>query len=516
MTSNDSRNMVATSQPDAVGVGIDILERGGNAVDAAIATAMALTVVEPCSNGIGSDAFAMVWMDDELHGLNASGRSPAAWPDDVYHDRDRMPVLGWDAVTVPGAVSGWMALHERFGSMDLTTLAEGATRLARDGFIVTPLTAASWARSARRFEAFDAWQKTFAPGGRTPGCGARFHCPDHADTIDRIVESRGESFYRGELAERIVADARIHGATLSADDLADHAPIWCTPLTSRWGEHVLHELPPNGQGLVALVAAGILERIGHVADGPFDPVALHLQIEAMKCAFSDIKATVGDPECMTVPPDALLSSKSLDVHAGRIRTDRASDPGHVVVSDASTVYLSCADANGDMVSFIQSNYMGFGSGIVIPGTGIAMQNRGAGFVLTKGHPNRAAGGKRPYHTIIPGFVTHEGRPECSFGVMGGHMQPQGHVQVLWRMFELGMDPQAALDAPRWRIAEGCRVHLEPGFPEHTVQALRALGHHIEIADERSVAFGGGQVIRRTDRGWIGGSDPRRDGCVGGV
>ncbi len=510
-----STNMVATSQPDAVAVGLGILERGGNAVDAAIATAIALTVVEPCSNGIGSDAFAMVWMDGSLHGINASGRSPAAWPADVYHNRERMPILGWDAVTVPGAVSGWIALHERFGSMELSTLAEGAVRLARDGFVVTPLTAASWARSAQRFAAFPAWGETFAPGGRTPDSGERFRCPEQAETIERIVESRGESFYRGELASRIVADAERHGALLSAEDLATHAPVWCDPLSSRWGEHELHELPPNGQGLVALVAAGILERLGYAAEGPFDPLALHLQIEAMKCAFSDIKAVVGDPACMTVEPEELLSPDHLDTHARRIRIDRASDPGHVVVSDASTVYLSCADASGGMVSFIQSNYMGFGSGVVIPGTGIAMQNRGAGFVLTEGHPNRAGGGKRPYHTIIPGFVTRDGRPECSFGVMGGHMQPQGHVQVLWRMFELGMDPQDALDAPRWRIAEGRRVHLEPGFPPKTVQALEQLGHTIEIAEERTVAFGGGQVVRRTDGGWIGGSDPRRDGCVGG-
>lgn len=515
MAADPCTHMVATSQPDAVRVGVDILERGGNAVDAAIATAMALTVVEPCSNGIGSDAFALVWMDDALHGLNASGRSPAAWPDDVYHDRDRMPVLGWEAVTVPGAVSGWIALHDRFGSMDLPLLAEGAIRLARDGFVVTPLTAASWARSAVRFADFPAWRDTFAPGGRPPACGERFHSPHHAETLERIVETRGEAFYRGDLAERIVSDARAHGAALTADDLAEHEPHWCTPLASRWGDHVLHELPPNGQGLVALVASGILDRLGHVADGPFDPIALHLQIEAMKCAFSDIKAVVGDPDRMTIDPADLLAPAHLDAHAERISFDRARDPGHVVVSDASTVYLSCADAQGGMISFIQSNYMGFGSGVVIPGTGIAMQNRGAGFVLTDGHPNRAGGGRRPYHTIIPGFVTRNGVPECSFGVMGGHMQPQGHVQVLWRMFELGMDPQAALDAPRWRIGEGCRVHLEPGFPPETIDALRARGHDIELAEARTVAFGGGQVVRRSAGGWIGGSDPRRDGCVGG-
>ncbi|MAB82746.1 MAG: gamma-glutamyltransferase [Phycisphaerae bacterium] len=515
MRTDGAASMVATSQPDAVRVGVDILSRGGNAVDAAIAAAMALTVVEPCSNGIGSDAFALVWMNGSLHGLNASGRSPAAWGDDVYCDRDRMPIMGWEAVTVPGAVSGWVALQKRFGSMDLPTLAEGAIRLARDGYVVTPLTAASWARSATRFGDFDPWLATFAPDGRPPAEGERFLSPDHAATLAAIAETGGESFYRGELAHRMAEDARAHGAALVERDLAEHAAMWCEPMASpAWNGRTLHELPPNGQGLVALVAAGILERIGHVADGPFDPLALHLQIEAMKCAFSDIKAVVGDPSTMTVDPAALLTSSHLDAHASKIDPDVARDPGHVVVSDASTVYLSCADADGNMVSFIQSNYMGFGSGVVIPGTGIAMQNRGAGFVLADGHPNRAGGGKRPYHTIIPGFITRDGMPEISFGVMGGHMQPQGHVQVGWRMLELGMHPQAALDAPRWRIAEGRQVHLEPGFPQPTIDALTARGHELDIADACTVAFGGGQIIRRTPEGCIGGSDPRRDGCIG--
>ncbi|MDG2201585.1 MAG: gamma-glutamyltransferase family protein [Phycisphaerales bacterium] len=507
-------NMVATSQPDAVRVGVDILARGGNAMDAAIATAMALTVVEPCSNGIGSDAFALAWMDGALHGLNASGRSPAAWPDDIYGDRDHMPVLGWEAVTVPGAVSGWVALCERFGTMDLPTLAEGAIRLAREGYVVTPLTAASWARSAKRFHDFPSWRNTFTAGGRTPEEGERFFSPDHAETLASIAETGGESFYRGALGERIAADARAHGASLNEQDLANHAPQWCEPLHAPSGDHLLHELPPNGQGLVALVAAGILDRIGHRTNDLFDPLTLHLQIEAMKCAFRDIKAVVGDPSAMTVDPASLLEPEHLDAHASAIDPDAARDPGHVVVSDASTVYLSCADAHGNMVSFIQSNYMGFGSGVVVPGTGIALQNRGAGFVLADGHPNRAGGGKRPYHTIIPGFATRDGAPEISFGVMGGHMQPQGHVQVLWRMLELGQDPQAALDAPRWRIAQGRRVHLEPGFPPQTIEALAARGHELELAETRSVAFGGGQVIRREKDACIGGSDPRRDGCVG--
>ena len=286
--------------------------------------------------------------------------------------------------------------------------------------------------------------------------------------------------------------------------------------TVPYNDMHLHELPPNGQGLTALVATGILDRFDIAGKDPLDPLVVHLQIEAMKCAFADIKPAVGCPDTMELDPSSLLAKdEHLDRRAASIDPTTAHDPGHVIVTDASTVYLCATDAAGTMVSYIQSNYMGFGSGVVIPGTGIAMQNRGACFVLEAGHPNEVGGGKRPYHTIIPAFATRNGAPEIAFGVMGGHMQPQGHLQVLSRMTDFNQDPQAALDAPRWRIGEGRRLFLEPGFPGDTIDALAGMGHEIEIAEERSVAFGGGQIIRRQGQGYIGGSDDRRDGLVDG-
>ena len=509
------RNMVATSQPLAVEAGLSILREGGNAVDAVVAAAMALTVVEPCSNGIGSDAFALVWHGDQLHGLNASGRSPMAWSPDRFAGCERMPTLGWDSITVPGAVSAWTSLAERFCTMSLPRLAEPAIHHARSGFNLTPLTGASWARSVERFAGFEEWQRLFAPGGRAPRPGERYQSEDHARTLEEISRSNGESFYRGALASRIIEASAAGGGCMDAEDLAGHEPIWCETLDIPYNDMHLHELPPNGQGLTALVATGILDRFDIAGKDPLDPLVVHLQIEAMKCAFADIKPAVGCPDTMELDPGSLLADEHLDRRAASIDPTTAHDPGHVIVTDASTVYLCATDAAGTMVSYIQSNYMGFGSGVVIPGTGIAMQNRGACFVLEAGHPNEVGGGKRPYHTIIPAFATRNGAPEIAFGVMGGHMQPQGHLQVLSRMTDFNQDPQAALDAPRWRIGEGRRLFLEPGFPGDTIDALAAMGHEIEIAEERSVAFGGGQIIRRQGQGYIGGSDDRRDGLVDG-
>ncbi|MBM43759.1 MAG: gamma-glutamyltransferase, partial [Phycisphaerae bacterium] len=506
-------SMVATSQPLAAIAGLDVLGNGGNAVDAALAAAMALAVVEPCSNGIGSDAFAVVHHDGALHGLNASGRCPAAWTPGHFSRYDGMPTLGWDSVTVPGAVSGWVALADRFGTMPLTNLVEHAARHARDGYQVSPQAAASWKRSADRFKDFPAWQSTFAPDGRTPGAGERFTCPDQARTLEEIASTNGASFYEGDLADGILRASRSENGLLEAEDLASHRAEWVDVLGMDYRERRLHELPPNGQGIVALVAAGILDRHDASRLEPDDPLLLHLQIESMKHAFATCKPELGCPGTMDCNVDSLLEGSSLDALADLIDPAQAHDPGHVVVTDASTVYLAVADANGMMVSFIQSNYMGFGSGVVIPGTGIAMQNRGACFIQDPGHPNEVRGGRRPYHTIIPGFITREGVAETAFGVMGGHMQPQGHLQVLSRMVDHGQNPQAALDAPRWRIDRGRRVHLEPGFAESTIQGLRDRGHEIELADACSVQFGGGQVIRRVAGGYVGGSDSRRDGLA---
>lgn len=506
-------NAVATSQPLAATAALDILRDGGNAVDAAIAAAMALTVVEPCSNGIGGDAFAIVHDGTRLHGLNASGRAPHAWSLDRFDGHEHMPTLGWEAVTIPGAVSGWAALSERFGRMPMPRLVEAAAHYARDGFPVSPQAAASWARAATRYAGCTDWLQTFAPDGRTPRPGERFACPAQATTLEVIAASNGEDFYRGDLANRIVHAASEAEAAVTLEDLSTHEPMWVEPLSMPYRDRTLHELPPNGQGLVPLVAAGLLDRFDVSALTPDDPALLHLQIEAVKHAFAVCKPELGCPDTMRRAPDTLLDPTLLDSIASTIDPDTAHDPGHVVVTDASTVYLSVADAEGMMVSYIQSNYMGFGSGVVIPDTGISMQNRGAGFVLEPGHPNAVDGGKRPYHTIIPGFISHDGKPEAAFGVMGGHMQPQGHLQVLSRLVDGACNPQAALDAPRWRIDQGRRVHLEPGFSPATVQGLRDRGHEIEHAEARTVAFGGGQIVQRVEKDYVAGSDARRDGLA---
>lgn len=506
---------VATSQPLAATAASDVLRDGGNAVDAAIAAAMALTVVEPCSNGIGGDAFAMVHDGTHLHGLNASGRAPRSWNIERFAGQDRMPTLGWDAVTVPGAVSGWAALAERFGTMPLTRLAQAACSYARDGFPVSPQAALSWERARLRYESCPQWQHTFAPQGRAPRAGERFACPAQADSLEAIAASNGADFYTGDLARRIVDSAAAGGGALDANDLATHEAIWVDPLSVSYRDRTLHELPPNGQGLVPLVAAALLDHFDVSMHEPDDPRLLHLQIESIKHAFAMCKPELGCPDTMQRTPESLLDSELLETIASTIDQNVACDPGHVVVTDASTVYLAVGDANGMMVSYIQSNYMGFGSGIVIPETGIAMQNRGAGFVLEPGHPNAVSGGRRPYHTIIPGFITRNDAPEAAFGVMGGHMQPQGHLQVLSHLVDGGRNPQAALDAPRWRIDQGRRVHLEPGISAATLDGLRDRGHEILNAQERSVAFGGGQVVQRVETDYVAGSDARRDGLAMG-
>ncbi len=507
-----AQNVVATSQPLAAQAGLDALRRGGNAVDAALATAIALTVVEPTSNGIGSDAFAIVWDGAQLHGLNASGRAPQALTAERFAGLAQMPTVGWDPVTVPGAVSAWVALSERFGRLPFSDLFAAASHYARDGFLVSPITAMAWDGAPQRYAAYPSFAATFAPNGRAPYPGELFRCPDQAGTLERIAATKGEAFYRGALAEQIVAHAKATGGLLTMDDLATHAPEWVTPLAQAYHGYCLHEIPPNGQGLAALIALGILQHFD-LAQYPVDSAdSLHLQVEAMKIAFAEAHRHIADPAWMDVPPETLLDEMFLAEHARQIRMDAAQFPEAALPTDHGTVYLTAADASGMMVSYIQSNYMGFGSGIVIPGTGISLQNRGAGFRLEAGHPNRVAGGKRPYHTIIPGFVTRQDQPVMSFGVMGGHMQPQGHVQMMVRLFDYGQNPQAASDAPRWYIEEDLtRLSLELGFAPEVVTELRQRGHHV-TADLPPGRFGGAQLIYRIDNGgYCAGTDWRKDG-----
>jgi gamma-glutamyltranspeptidase/glutathione hydrolase len=506
-----ARNVVATGQPLAAQAGLDVLRDGGNAMDAAVATAIALTVVEPYVNGIGSDAFALIWAGGGLHGLNASGRAPRGLKREHFGDRTEVPTRGWLGVTVPGAVSAWVEISRRFGTLPFERLAAPAIRYARHGFHVSPQCGEAWARSVRAYADFAAWQATFAPDGRAPRTGEVFRSEDHARTLEEIAATKGESFYRGALAEKIAAAAAADGAAMTAADLAAHRADWVRPIAADYRGFALHEIPPNGQGIVALVTLGILRHLDVGAHAPDSAASIHLQIEAMKLAFADGHRFVADPEAMDVEPAALLDDGYLRERAALVDRSRAQDFQHGTPKPGGTVYLTAADAEGNMVSYIQSNYTGFGSGIVIPGTGIAMQNRGACFTLERGHPNEAGPGKRPYHTIIPGFVTQDDRPAMSFGVMGGFMQPQGHVQVLTRMIDHGQNPQAALDAPRWQVSKGLDVSIEPGFADSVYAALRDLGHHVEVVRARTVAHGGGQAIWRLDDGYCGASDQRRDG-----
>ncbi len=510
-----ARNVVATSQPLAVQAGLRMLLKGGNAVDAALSSAIALTVVEPTSNGIGSDAFAIVWDGGQLYGINGSGRSPAALDPGRFDGMAGMPLYGWEPVTVPGAVDLWVRMSERFGRLPFGDLFEPAVEYARDGFMVSPITAARWDEASRTYRGFRDFEQTFLPDGAAPRAGTFFRCPDQARTLTEIADTRGESFYRGPLAERIVAHAANTGGCLAASDLAEHGSQWVRPISQEYRGVALHEIPPNGQGIAALIALGILRRFDLAEYPPDSADSLHLQIEAMKSAFSLVHRCVGDPGFMNHTPEQLLSENIVEAAARAIRMDIAGVPACEILPEMGTVYLTAADAAGGMVSFIQSNFAGFGSGIVIPGTGISLQNRGYGFTLEKGHPNFVGGGKRPYHTIIPGFVTRNGAPVMSFGVMGGHMQPQGHVQMMTRIFDYGQNPQAAADAPRWHVCKDMSVALEAGgFDPSVVDGLRRRGHRVMVGDPEW-GYGGAQLILKMGEGYCAASDPRKDGQAAG-
>ncbi|MCR9277192.1 MAG: gamma-glutamyltransferase family protein [Pseudomonadaceae bacterium] len=498
-------NIVTTSQPLAAQAGLQAIRRGGNAVDAAIATAIALTVVEPNNNGVGSDAFALVWDGSTLHGLNASGRSPAGWTRERFAGRSTMPLFGWDAVTVPGAVSAWAGLSERFGALPFADLFEDAIRYAHDGFHVGAKSAFYWKLAEKTYRRFPDFTKHFLPA---PAAGERFVRRELAATLTEIAETGGASFYTGNLAEQIVRAARDADAVFSADDLATHSADWVNPTSQRYRDVSLHEIPPNGQGLAAQIALGIL---AHVEAGELDSSAwVHTQLEAMKIAVRAAAEHIADIDHMRVGIEALLDPDSLARAADTIGERAAELPPLPLPTSPDTVYLSTADANGMMVSLIQSNYLGFGSGVVIPGTGISMQNRGNGFSLTPGHANEVGPGKRPFHTIIPGFVTGQSGALASFGVMGGHMQHQGHVQMVSRLFDHGQNPQAASDAPRWHVFPGFDVAVEPHFNNRTLAALADRGHRIRV-DHREHLFGGAQLIKRTDDGYVAGSDHRKEG-----
>lgn len=509
-----ARNIVATSQPLAVQAGISVLRRGGNAADAAVATAITLTVVEPNNNGIGSDAFALIHDGKKLHGLNASGRTPAALTAERFAGMDKMPQWGWDAVTVPGAVSAWVAISERFGKLPFADLFEDAINYARHGFQIGPKSGYFWQHAVQHFGAYESFINTFTIDGQAPAIGQTMRLPDHANTLATIAATRGEAFYRGSLAEAIAADAKRHGGFMTADDLAAHQCDWVEPISGSAFGGELHEIPPNGQGLMALISLGILKHLHH-QDLELDCAdSIHLQIEAQRISYAEIEKQLSDIDTMQISVATLLDPDYLKLRAADIDMNKANPKPSAIGASPDTVYLSTADQNGMMVSMIQSNFRGFGSGIVVPGTGISLQNRGSGFVLEAGHPNQVGPSKRPYHTIIPGFVTRADQPFMSFGVMGGHMQAQGHLQMMVRVMNFNQNPQAASDAPRWYVSEDGKVALENGFQPEVIESLAARGHEI-LLGKPDYLFGGAQLIVKTDDGYCAGSDHRKEGLAAG-
>jgi gamma-glutamyltranspeptidase/glutathione hydrolase len=513
-----ARNVVSTSHPLASQAGLRMLLAGGNAIDAAIAAAAALTIVEPVSNGLGSDLFAILWDGERLQGLNASGVAPAAW-DPAYFARRHggaLPMRGWDTVTTPGAVAGWVALSQRCGKLPFADLLEPAIELAERGHGVACIVADKWARQVPLLQSQPGFAEAFMPRGRAPQPGERFVFEAAGRTLRAIARTTGESFYRGEIAASLAAHAAANGGSMTAADLAGYQPEWVEPISMAFAGHTVHQIPPNGQGIAALMALGMLEKLD-VARFPVDSVeAQHLQIEAMKLAFADTYRWVADARAMSgVTAAHLLSDAYLGDRARLITPARAQDFAHGTPPSGGTVYLTAADADGRMVSLIQSNYMGFGSGVVVPGIGVSLQNRGHGFTLDPTHPNVVAGGKRPFHTIIPGFLCKDGRPQMSFGVMGGNMQPQGHVQTLTRMLRHRQQPQAACDAPRWKVATGRAIDFEATMAPGLVAGLRALDHESEATVDAYMDFGSGQFIWRLSDdpadGYVAASDSRRDG-----
>ena len=506
-----ARNVVATSQPLAAQAGLRMLMKGGSAVDAVLATAIALTVLEPTSNGIGSDAFAILWDGDKLKGLNASGRSPAAWTPDRFKGMQVMPQRGWDSITVPGCVSAWVELSDTYGKLPFADLFEPAIKYASEGFMVSPTISRLWEKQVPELQSLPGFAEAFMPKGRAPAPGETFIFPDQARTLKRIAETKGEAFYKGELAEKIVAHAKEYGGVMTLDDLASHTLDWVEPIGQDYRGYTLQEIPPNGQGIGALITLGILDNLD-MESMPVDSAdSLHVQIEAMKLAFADIYEYVSDSRTMRVTPQQMLDREYLKQRAKLIDMKKAQDPKFGTPPTGGTVYLTAADASGMMVSYIQSNYAGFGSGVVVSGTGISMQNRGYGFSLRPDHANVVAPRKRPFQTIIPGFVTKRGKPVMSFGVMGGSMQAQGHSQVMIRLADYHQNPQAAADAPRWRIDTGLKVGIEQGVSPEVITELKQRGHQLNQADRWSTDFGRAQLIYKLDDGYLAASERRTDG-----
>jgi gamma-glutamyltranspeptidase/glutathione hydrolase len=526
------RNVVSTSHPLAAQAGLMIIQRGGNAIDAAIAAAAALIIVEPVSNGLGSDCFAIVWDGKELHGLNSSGVAPQAWSPEYFSHKygvtsnglaDR-PMRGWDSVTVPGALAGWEELHKRFGSLPFGDLLQPAIEIAEKGYAVAPVVAHKWGAAIPDLHQQPGFAQAFMPHGRAPQIGELFRFPSAAKTLKKIARSGIREFYEGEIALEIAAHAKNNGGSMTEHDLASYRPDWVGTISqdikaADGKTYSMHEIPPNGQGIGALIALGILQNFD-LASLPVDSVeSQHLQIEAMKLAFADVYEYVADPQSMMITPMQMLDPAYLSERAKLINPHKATHFNFGLPQSGGTVYLTATDEHGRMISFIQSNYMGFGSGVVVPDWGISLQNRGFGFSMDPKSANVVAGGKRPFQTIIPAFLMRKEEnfsvPQMSFGVMGGDMQPQGHLQTVLRMLSYRQQPQAACDAPRWKVNRDFSLDVEANMNADTVQGLSALGHILKKIDDPYMDFGAGQFIWRLSDdigdGYIAASDPRRDG-----
>lgn len=513
------RGLVAASQPLAAQAGLEILQAGGNAVDAAIAAVATLCVVEPTSTGIGGDAFALIWSarEQRLYGLNASGPAPAGLTAEWVHAQGHaaMPALGPLPVTVPGSLRGWEKALARFGALPLSRLLRRPWHYARHGFPVSERIAQAWSRSVEKMGQHPDSRRVWLPLGRAPRPGELFRNPEFAATLTAIAAEGVDAFYAGDIGRQIAATVQQAGGVLTQDDLVAYDAEWVEPLAAEYRNgYTFHELPPNGQGLTALLALNIARGFDLPALSFDDPDRWYLLIEATKLAFADAAAYIGDPRQVDVPVAALLSERYTEERRALIRLDSALDPRPGRPDHhGDTVYLTVADEEGNMVSWIQSLYMGFGSGLTAGTTGVQLQNRGANFTLEPGHPNEVAPGRRPYNTIIPGFITCEGQAWASFGVMGGFMQPQGHLQVGSNLVDYGMDPQSALDAPRFQWQREREVAIEEAAGASVRAMLAARGHRLQAEGY----YGGGQVIvRDLESGvFVGGSEPRNDGAAVG-
>jgi len=525
--------MACTSHPLATQAALEVLRAGGSAVDAAIAANACLGLMEPTSCGIGGDLFALVWdpTGKRLHGLNASGRSAKGASLEWFAQRgiERIPKYGPLPVTVPGCVDGWFTLHQRFGKRPMTTNLAPAIRYAREGFPLTEVIAEDWGRNAALFRDYPNFAVTFMPGGRAPRAGEVFQNPGLARTLERIALEGRDYFYRGEAARVMAAFLQRQGGLLAEGDFASHTSDWVEPITTRYRGYDVWEIPPNGQGLSVLQMLNILEGYDLKSMGWGTAGAMHAFIEAKKLAYEDRARHYGDPAFQRIPIQELLDKDYARRRRALISDTVAAlryDPGDVALKQSDTIYLTTADATGMVVSLIQSNYRGMGSGMVPEGLGFGLQDRGEAFLLKSGHPNSFAPGKRPFHTIIPAFVTKEGKPWLSFGVMGGDMQPQGHVQILMNLIDFGMGLQEAGDAPRIYhtrsseptgevMTDGGTVYLEEGFPAASVSELLRRGHR--IGRTGSGSFGGYQAIRLDleNQVLIGASESRKDGQAAG-